>query len=67
MHDFFCNYIWGSQELWISMRAVGVTVINFSALRMNVLYKILDAVYKLSKAVTSALYILLVLKSSTFI
>ena len=67
MHDFFCNYIWGSQELWISMHAVGVTVINFSALRMNVLYKILDAVYKLSKAVTSALYILLVLKSSTFI
>lgn len=35
MHDFFCNYIWGSQELWISMRAVGVTVINFSALRIE--------------------------------
>lgn len=34
---------------------------------MNVLRKILDAVYKLSKAVTSALYILLILKSSTFI
>lgn len=34
---------------------------------MNVLRKILDAVYKLSKAVTSALHILLILKSSTFI
>ena len=35
MHDFFCNYIWGSQELWISMHAVGVIVINFSALRIE--------------------------------
>lgn len=32
---FFCGYIWGSQEPWIVMYAVVVTIINFSALRIK--------------------------------
>lgn len=41
MTAFFCGYIWGSQEPWIVMYAVVVIIINFSALRIKQISKLI--------------------------